>query len=201
MILGIPGEQPDLDPPLPPVVSFGIASTSDDEVSVTVREIFEGQMSVEIVGRRRDRVAQDATIAGRWTYARWRPGHPCPQCARPAREISVAGTGPQPVVLGICAPDRRLWIYDGPTGICRPVPVTNYYNELMLLKKIRDPKVALASSTLFERLADHTDAELAAAFVAYNRVKAKLELPAGGPGGGRRRRGIAGRILGFLTGK
>ncbi len=198
IILGSPGDRPDLDPPLPPVISFGAASTDGDDISVTVREIFEGQMSVEIVGRKTDRVPPDARITERWTYARWRPGNPCPQCARPAREIIVL-PGPQPVVLTICAADRRLWIYDGPNAICRPIPVTNYYNELMLLKRIRDPKIALVSSKLFERLADHSDEELASAFAAYNRVKNKLELPAAGAGGSGRRRGLARRFLGFLT--
>ncbi len=201
IILGTPGDLPDLDSPLPPVVSFGVAAADDDEISVTVREILDTQMSVEIVGRRNDRVPPGARIERRWTYAQWQPGRPCPQCGRPAREVEVARavTPARPVVLAICAADRRLWIYDGPTAVCRPVPVTNYYNELMLLKKIRDPETALVSSKLFERLGEFSSADLATAFVAYNRLKTKIELPAAaGTGMPGRGRGFAERLLALI---
>jgi len=128
VILGTPGDVPDLESPLPPVVSYGVASAGGDEVSVTVREIVDGQMSVEVVGRREDRVAPGARIERRWTYAEWLPGAPCPQCGRPAREVDVVPpeSDGRRIVLALCATDRRIWIRDGATGLCRPVPVTNY---------------------------------------------------------------------------
>jgi hypothetical protein len=197
IILGAPGDVPDLDAPLPPVVSFGSATADGDEVSVTVREIVDGQMSVEVVGRREDRVAPTARIELGWTYARWRPGSPCPQCGRPAREADVVPPDPagRRIVLALCATDRRIWIHDGVTGVCRPVPVTNYYNELMIHKQVRDPAIALPGAKLFERLGDHSDADLAAAFVRYNRVRAKVGLPGAGPGGGGRPKGPLGRLM------
>ncbi len=200
IILGAPGDHPDVESPLPPVVSFGVGRTEDDDVSVTVREILEAQMSVEIVGRKRDRVSPGARIEKLWTYAQWVPGRPCPQCGRPAREVEIAPGGPvgRPAVLAICAADHRLWIYDGPTGVCRPMPVTNYYNELMLFKSIRDPETALVSSRLFEHLDGYSDADLAAAFVAYNRVKSKIDLRGRTNGEYERARGVAGRLMDFL---
>ena len=201
IILGRPGDRPDLDSPLPPVVSHGVAAADGDEISVTVREIVEGQMSVEIVGRRNDRVPPGALIDKRWTYARWQPGLPCPQCGRPAREVEIAraGADARPAVLATCAADRRIWIYGGKTSVCRPVPVTNYYNELMLLKKIRDPDTALVSARLFDHLDGYSSADLASAFVAYNRVRTKIELPgtaAGAPGQGR---GVVRRFLSLFS--
>jgi hypothetical protein len=72
---------------------------------------------------------------------------------------------------------------------CRPVPVTNYYNELMLLKQIRDPEIALSSRKLFERLDEYSDTDLANAFLAYNRLRTKIAPGVSAPsgsGGGRR---------------
>jgi hypothetical protein len=198
IILGAPGDRPDLESPLPSVVSFGVAAADDDEVSVTVREILDGQMSVEIVGRRNDRVSPGARIERKWTYASWRPGLACPQCGARAREVGLgrpAAAG-QPSVLAICAADRRLWVYDAAAAVCRPVPVTGFYNELMLLKKVRDPGTALVSSRLFERPGDFSDAELASAFAAYNRIRTKIDLP--GAGAPERRPGRAGRLLGLI---
>ena len=201
IILGAPGDDPDLESPLPPVASFGVAAADGDDVSVTVREIVDGQMSVEVVGRREDRVAPGARIERRWTYAEWRPGSPCPQCGAPAREVDVVPPGPggARVVLALCNADRRIWIHDGESGVCRPVPVTNYYNELMILKQVRDPAIALSAAKLFENPGLHTDAELAAAFVAYNRIKTKVGLPGAAPGPGGGRKGLAARLRDLLN--
>lgn len=197
IVLGKPGDRPDPADPLTPVVSFGAGEAGGDDVSVTLREIADGRMSVEIVGRRIDRIPDDAAIARFWTYAEWLPGKPCPQCGGRAREVDVVPPDAEGrrIVLVVCAADRRIWIHDGPTGISRPVPVTNYYNELMLLKHVRDPAVALSSRRLFDDPAGHSDADLAAAFVAYNRVRAKVELPAALAGAVSGTRGPLRRLL------
>jgi len=100
VILGTPGDRPDIESPLPAVVSFGVAAADGDEVSVTVREILEGQMSVEVVGRRSDRVAPGARIEKRWTYAQWRPGLSCPQCGRPVRNPAMCSRCHSPLRPG-----------------------------------------------------------------------------------------------------
>ena len=190
IILGIEGHIPELDAPLPPVFAFGVGRSGDEEISVTVREILDGQASIEIVGRQADRVAPDSRIDSFWTYSDWRPGMPCPQCGGRPREaeVSPGETGRPGQSLGICTADRRLWIFDGRLVTCRPVPVTNYYNELMLVKQIRDPDIALASRKLFERLDDYTSEDLVRGFLAYNRLRTKIapvvRTPAG-PGGAR----------------
>ena len=56
----------------------------------------------------------------------------------------------------------------------RQIPVTNYYNELMLHKNIRDPKIALDSNRLFSELAEYSDADLTYAFFTYNTLRTKV---------------------------
>lgn len=195
LLLGPRDARPDLTAPLPPVMAFGVAVAGDDEVSVTVREILDDQMSVEIVGRKHDAVDPDAPVETRWTYSRWQPGAACPQCGGVPRVSVVAGTGGGVVTLALCVADRRIWLHDGRSGVCRPIPVTNFHNGLMLVKKIRDPKVALDTGSLFERLEEYADEDLAAAFAAYNRLHAKVDLAGAALPGARRRRGILGALL------
>lgn len=183
IIMGKSGDIPDLDAPLPSVFAYGVARAeppSEEEISVTVREILDGQLSIEVVGQKNDLVDPGTKIGSFWSYSTWRPGLPCPQCGSVPREAMVAKVGPGPAeqVLAICRADRRLWIYDGGSQTCRPVPVTNYYNELMLLKQIRDPEIALSSEKFFERLDDYGDGDLTGAFLAYNRVRTKIDTPA-----------------------
>lgn len=184
IILGRSGALPDFGSPLAPVLSFGTVEIPGDEVTVTVREMADGQVSVEIVGRRTDAVPAIETVIRRWTYAEWRPGGTCPQCGSGVREVRIpaggGGSGELPT-LAVCPADRRLWIHDAVTGACRPIPLTNYYNELMLLREVRDPAVALDGSRFFADLPGYSDADLAGAFLRYNRLMTKIPGP--GPSG------------------
>ena len=78
--------------------------------------------------------------------------------------------------LALCGTDRRLWVYEASTQVNRLIPVTNFYNELMLHKNIRDPKVALDSKRLFAHLSSYTDNDLTYAFLTYNKLKTKVHL-------------------------
>ncbi len=205
IIMGTRGDLPDTDAPLPPVFAYGVAGSGpphNEEISVTVREIADGQLSIEIVGRKNDRVDPGTRIESFWSYSQWRPGSPCPQCGLRAREAVVSeGKGGSPgQVLGICRADRRLWIFDGRSLTCRPVPVTNYYNELMLLKQIRDPEIALSSVNLFDRLGEYGDRDLTAAFHAYNRIRTKVGPVAEAPAGHGRSGGFGRKLKKYLLG-
>jgi hypothetical protein len=78
--------------------------------------------------------------------------------------------------MAIAAGERRLWLHDRTTGMVFPIPVTNFYNELMLVKQIRDPAIALRSQLLFESHRSYADADLKAAFIAYNAVRRRVDV-------------------------
>ena len=178
IIIGKPDQQPDFSAPLAPVYSYGVLQTERDAITLTLREIFDDQISVEIVGMATDAVAEIPGTVRKWTYARWKTGLPCPQCGDVAREVHLA-RGSEPAaghVLAFCPRDRRIWIYDGIEKTCRPIPVTQYHNELMIHKNIRQPEVALKSDRMFSEIGKYSDDDLAAAFAAYNRLKSKVDI-------------------------
>jgi len=80
------------------------------------------------------------------------------------------------VVLALCALDERLWVYDEQSGINHPIPVTNFYNQLMLQKNIRDARVALDAKRIFRDMQSYTDRDLALAFRSYNKLRRKVTL-------------------------
>ncbi len=168
LILGNPGQVADMDSPLPSVVAFGSFEGVDGQGSVTVRDEANGQIEVEIVD------TGVVAAARSWTYSTWTPGRPCPQCVGNVREVGISTASGSRVALAICRNDRRLWVYIERTGVCRPVPVTLFYSELMRRTGVRDPKLALRSERLFEALSTFRDDDLAVAFVSYNHVRAKV---------------------------
>ena len=181
VIFGHRDQQADLSAPLAPVFAYGMIETNFGNISITIRERVNDQISVEIVSHRFDDVPREFEEARRWTYSSWNPGNVCPQCGIHVREVAMhpATHKEGHVILAICARDRRLWVFDATNRVNRILPVTNYYNELMLHLHIRDPKVALDTNRLFTDLGSYSDADLTYAFLTYNTLKKKISLEGG----------------------
>jgi hypothetical protein len=192
LILGYPGDVPDLASPVPPVVAYGVVETTKDYYAITVRECIEGQIDTEIVSAHDEEIPDHFEEKRRWTYAEWKPGSTSPATGVPVREVPIDNCA----VLAIATAEKRLWLYDGQTGMNHPIPVTNYHNELMLQKQIRDPGRALKPGLLFDQLSSYADEDLRAAFVAYNAARRRVEVqvvPSPAP-----TRGLFGWLQSFL---
>ena len=172
LILGFESDEPDTTSPLAAVIAYGVVETTRDQYSITVREYVGDQIDVEIVSSRGEEVPDHFEEKRRWTYSTWLPGNPSPSTGVPVREIIIDDN----LVLVIVGQDRRLWVYDKGTGINHLIPITNFYNELMLHRNIRDPKIALKSNLFFEDVASYKDKELRASFIAYNKLRPKVEV-------------------------
>ena len=172
LVLGMEGDKADVTSPLASVVAYGVVETTLDKFSISVREYVGRQIDVEIVSTRGEEVPNHFEEKRRWTYSSWRPGHSSPATGFPLREVLVADN----LALAIAKQEKRLWVYDGVSGMNLLIPITNFYNELMLYKSIRDPQIALKSDLFFRNLDSYTDAELRASFIAYNKLKHKVEL-------------------------
>ncbi len=171
-VLGRTADTPDISSPLGPVVAYGVVETTRDPFTVTVREYAGDQIDVEIVSAHGEEIPDHFEEKRRWTYSSWNPGDPSPATGAPVREVAVDVS----CTLAIAATEKRIWIHDRATGIVHLLPITNFYNALMLHRRIRDPKVALRSALLFENLRSYTDADLRAAFVAYNAFRHRVSV-------------------------
>jgi hypothetical protein len=80
------------------------------------------------------------------------------------------------LVLALCVPDQRLWVYDARSGVNRPIPVTSFYNELMLQSKVQDRTVALDARRLFTDIGAFSNAALTRAFSTHNRLRTTVPL-------------------------
>ena len=193
-------ESPDNESPLPSVVAYGVVEMEEGELSVALRERLGNQLEFEIAFLGKGEFSSLQNERRRWTFSRWLPGNPCPRCHRAAREVMMRSED-RAVVLAICTVDRRLWVYDGETGMNRPVPVTNFYNELMLHLNVRDPKVALDSLRLFQDLSGFTDGDLTRAFASYNQIRTKVNVNSPITAPPQQRGSLLRRMLGLFGSK
>ena len=172
IVLGFEGDKPDTTSPLAPVVAYGMVETTGDVFSITVREYIGKEIDAEIVSSHGDEIPDRFEEKRRWTYSSWKPGLPSPSSGEMMREVRIDDG----LVLGIARAERRLLLHDSATGINHLIPITNFYNELMLHKNIRDPKIALNSSLFFQNLESYRDDELRATFVSYNKLKRRVTI-------------------------
>lgn len=172
VVLGKPGDRADITSPLLPVIAYGAVETTTETFTITVRELVCDQIDVEIVSNRGEEIPDELNEVRRWTYSTWRPGTPSPAMHSSVREVKIKND----LVLAVAPQEKRLWLFDGRLQMNHLIPITNFYNELMLQKRIRDPKVALKSMMLFDQHDRYTDEDLRSAFVAYNGLKRRVDL-------------------------
>jgi hypothetical protein len=158
---------------LPPVIAFGALETTQDILTVTVREFVDPVLDVEILSSGGNPILDHFEEKRRWTYSTWQPGEVSPATGGAVREV---GLGPG-AVLALAPRERRLWLYDAASGMVRLLPLTGIHHELMVFRRERDPGVALHSERFFDQLVSGTDEELRASFVAYNLQHPRVDLP------------------------
>ena len=200
-ILASEGWTVDLESPLPQLFAYGAVGIGSDAWTISVRERMGEQLEFEIAGP-----ADEADVslwggANRWTYSEWLPSRPCPCCHSNVREIAMRTMVGQRLVLALCNTDRRLWVYDERSGVNALIPVTGFYNELMLQKGVHDPKTALEPRLLFDATGIHSDTDLTKAFASYNKLKDKIPLDQAIVIVPERKRSWLRRALGTLAGK
>jgi hypothetical protein len=172
IILGRPGDTPETAAPLLPVVAYGVVEGTRDRYTVTVREYAGEQLDVELVSMHGEAIPDHFEEKRRWTYSTWAPGNPSPATGATPREVVID----EKCVLALAAGEKRIWVHDRESGMNLPIPITNFHNELMLHKRIRDPRVALRSDKFFDELDRYSDGDLRAGFVAYNTVRHRVHL-------------------------
>ncbi len=172
LVLGYRGDIPDTQSPLASVVAFGAVESQHNTFTITVREFIGKQIDIEIASSIDDEVFHQSDEKRRWTYSQWSPGKLSPATGAAVREISIGDTA----TLVVAPTEKRIWVHEGTSGMVYLIPITNFYNELMLHKNIRDPKIALQSNKFFENAGVYSDEDLRFAFIAYNKLRPKVTI-------------------------
>ncbi len=175
-VLAQTGWSVDIESPLPQLFAYGVVEHEQGVLTISVRERYGGQLEFELEGMA-DRTAVDEfREIRRWSFSEWLPSQPCPSCCSSVREIGMTTTATEQLVLALCSRDCRVWVYDARSGVNALIPVTGFYNELMLHAGVHDPTIALDPKRLFELPGARTDAELIRAFSLYNKIRNKVVL-------------------------
>lgn len=176
LVLGAIGDEIDRTEGMQPVVAFGELKGSPCDLTLSLHAPNElGQIEFQLSPSIGDVVPQKLEVRSKWTYSTWKPGLPCPATGTAVREVKLPAS--RDGLRLVIAPTKRVvWLHDSADMMNRLIPVTNFYNELVISQGIRDPKIALDHSLLFTDDARWSDAHLAEAFVRYNVLYKKVGL-------------------------
>ncbi|QQS37745.1 MAG: hypothetical protein IPM56_07295 [Ignavibacteriales bacterium] len=168
LVLGLADKKPDEDFFRMPLFACGNVSVSNVSKDIFIYQMMDEFIEFEI----NDSVVNQA-VEVRWTYSEWVPGKNSPEDGTNVREIKIQDAD---YILALARETKRIWLYEKDTGVNYLIPVTNYFNELMRYKNIRDPKIALQPNTLFKEMGTYSDEDLISALIIYNKYLHRFPL-------------------------
>lgn len=154
-----------------PVFAAGTIEFDGYEIDIIIHEEIDGEIEIELSGPAE--VSAAAREIKRWTYSLWTPGCKAPGDNTWVREEILS---PGRFVFVIAPAHKKLWVYEYQTGVNHIIPVSNYYNHLMLVKGIRQPDVVLKPALLFDDLPKYNSEEIVSAFILYNKYMKHINL-------------------------
>ncbi len=172
LVLGKKNTSPDLSFASTPVFAIGTAVYNEHEIDITIHEEIDDEIEFDISPRLLNVSVKEADLMG-WSLSNWKPGEADPRDGKAVREVVII---PGQLDLAICTNLKKLWVYSYDDKVNHLIPVSNFYNHLMLVKNIRSSEIVLKPNLLFNKLATYTDNELLSAFLLYNKYMKRLKI-------------------------
>ncbi len=173
LILGERGTVPDSIGPPSSVFAAGIIKYDNFEIDIIVHEEFENQIEAEIYSSDSEQDVNNAKFVSQWNYSDWVPGQKAPGDNSFVREEILV---PDKYIIAVAPVRKRIWIHDFDSGINHLIPVSNFYNHLMMVKGIKNSEAVLKPSLLFEKLDTYTANEIVSAFLLYNKYLKHIDI-------------------------
>jgi hypothetical protein len=178
LILGKINELPDLSIPSQPLIAKGVFFYDKGSVAVTIFDEFEDQIEIDISSNGFDywQIQPELLINQevKWfTYSSWSPGEKHPFDNSELREVEIQRAD---LELVISPKHKQVWIYDYNLKFNKFIPVTNFYQELLKVARIKDINTMTDINFLFSNIRKFSDDQIRQAFINYNRYWKKFEL-------------------------
>lgn len=170
-ILGKAGTKVDLSIPSTPVFATGTVHLKDKNIDIAIHEVEDDMIEVQVSPD--FDTGAEFQIKNVTCYSNWYPGDNSPINSVLVKEYIIKKDC---LVLAVDANNKRLWLHNQETGVNHLLPVSNFFNELMRLKRIKDEKRIQNPSSLFERLDEFTSEDIKLTFYQYNKYIRKFNF-------------------------
>lgn len=176
LILGNKDDKLNIQDASSSIFAAGSIIYDEGKVEISINDEIDDRIEFDISPKDYEQVVKRKEFK-RWNYSEWIPGQSSPRENSYVREILIS---PGKYALAVSAEEKRIWLYEFETGINHLIPLSNFYNQLMIQKNIRDPKIALKPNLFFGngtgKHSDYTDIDLRNTFLTYNKYIKKLNI-------------------------
>lgn len=173
LLLGKEGNKPDLAVPSNPVFACGTVLCKETKFDVLIHEEYDDEIEFDITTSGSINIEDNYEIVSAWSYSEWKPGQKAPSDSSPVREAQVI---PGEFVLSVAPGHKKIWLHDMKSGVNHLIPVSNFYNQLMMVKDIRNSEVALNPGTFFDSIEKYSDEDLVSALLTYNKYIRRFKI-------------------------
>ncbi len=172
-ILGFEGDEVELDIPSASVFSSGIVRYNEVKFDVTIHEDEENQIEYDISPFGKLKPEENIKIDSVASLSSWNKGEKSPYTNSAVKEYVVLNNK---FILVIDQSAKKIWMNDMETGVNHIIPLTNYYNELMRYKNIREHDIALKPGRFFDDLDKYSEQDILSAFLKYDKYMNRFNL-------------------------
>ncbi|PKL90297.1 MAG: hypothetical protein CVV23_00130 [Ignavibacteriae bacterium HGW-Ignavibacteriae-2] len=169
LILGARNDKPDIENSSAPILAAGTVLYDEYKFDIVIHEERYYQIEVDLDEIYKIKIENglEAELKS-WSYSNWLPGQKAPNDNSEIREIPFNGGR---FVIAVAPKHKRIWLYDSNDGINHLIPISNFINELLMLKGIKERSNV---NIFFEDLFKFTEGEIVSAFINYNRYMKKF---------------------------
>ncbi len=172
-ILGFEGDEVELDVPSASVFASGIVKCNQLNFDVTIHEEEEEQIEYDISPFGKIDVDKEIKIESVTSLSFWNKNETSPYNDSPVNEFVILKNK---YTLVIDESEKKIWMNDIETGINHIIPLTNFYNELMRYKNIREHDIALKPGRFFSEVDKYSEEDIISAFLMYDKYMNRFNL-------------------------
>lgn len=168
--LGNIDDEIDLEISSSPILTSGIVTTDKATFEISINEIQENKIefSISPYPDENEIYKVENVIA----LSDWMPGKKSPE-GNKVKLFPVDGLN---YILVIAPSEHKIWLYEKSSGINYPIPVSNFYNELLRLKRETREEYFQNPNKLFEELDSFSEAEIILSFLLYCKYKRRFNF-------------------------
>jgi hypothetical protein len=180
--LGHEGDTPDLSYASLPMFACGQIECNECLIQISIHEFYDNKIEFSINNILGETIPEDLYEIKRWSYSYWKPGSPSPFENDELRVINLT-LNKNELVLALSKLKQSIWLHESHSGINHIIPVTNFINELLLVKKtivksdgLPAGKAGINMANVFSNLVSFADDDFRQAFLKYNKDWKKVKM-------------------------
>lgn len=170
LILGKADAIPDLSISSSPIFALGTIYTPLKNYYAVIHSMDKDMIEVQIDPYPVDDVVEITQVV---SYSDWQPGMKSPEKKSDVYEYTIKDNS---YLLAICPVSKKIWLHEYSSMVNYIIPISNFFNELMRIRKVNDEKTLMSPAKFFNDIYQFSQLEIKLAFLMYNKYLKHFDI-------------------------